>query len=1092
MLTTHKEKEEKINIEEAYKIYKEEAGEQIEEIELKKSFFQKYRDKVEQQADIKRKIKSEQRYSDTDRKLEKMRMECESIQLRQRENPNYILSKVERRKQLAYMEAERKAKLKKQDDEKKELLRKAKRMKRRRSAMSNVPKSVQETIPYIADYEEGIFEILEGVYSKTFEMQDINYQVSKEAEQIAIFCKYGEFLNYFSEDMLVNISIVNKRANQENQEDEITFKMRHDNLNEHRKEYNRIIMRQLASGKNDMIQNKYVTITQKANNPFEAVLRFHRTQQDVINNLQHIGANSRILSTTERLSILHDIFRPNNVGAFRINYDFIKKQGISSKDYVAPASFFFDRDYFQIDGKYYRVMFLNNLPASITDDFIAKISNTDFPCIINIMVHPVEQAKGLDRVNKQITGMEAEKRESEDAAIKSGYITATISHDLEHSLTEAIELRDDMINKNQKSFLTSITVMVCDAMTMEELNENCDTLKKEARKYTCTFQTLNYQQEEGMYQSLLLGHNALLIDRTLTTESLSIFIPFTCSELFQPGGFYYGINSISKNLILSKRVNQKSPHGFVLGSTGSGKSFAVKREMLNVILNMSEDEADLIVIDPDNEYVGFISAFGDIAEIIDISANSTNYINPLDLSKNYSDDDADPMTLKSQFVMSLVEGMMSVGDTSHLETIITPMQRTIVDRALRHTYGNYLRNDYNPDYQPTLVDFQSELNHEAELSEEGNIVAQSVEYYTKGSMNVFAHRTNVDLKKRLIVFTIRDLGGQLRQIGLSIILDFIWNRMVQNSNCQKLTFLYMDEVQTVFANEFSANYIENLFKRGRKYGLVITGITQDVEGLLASPNARKMISNSGHIIMLNQSDSNLEELATMLHLSDSQRNYVTMSEEGCGLLFAEKVIVPFNDSFPKDSYLYKLMSTKFGENFNIEEGDGKLTNEDATELRKRFKLDELKQKQLQRKEKDNVAEKEQREEKTDIINDVDENIKVENKTIHQDIQQLFKTMDGNGELLQPEGVYYGINPSSKNLVLSKELEQSTHREETTLDFEKNSGLSKEDRGNEMQDSPGVHETEEDGGKQNKVDEILQDMPDDMRSILLDRLLKNEK
>ena len=450
------------------------------------------------------------------------------------------------------------------------------------------------------------------------------------------------------------------------------------------------------------------------------------------------------------------------------------------------------------------------------------------------------------------------------------------------------------------------------------------------------------------------------------------------------------------------------------------------------------------------------------------------------------------MTLKSQFVMSLVEGMMSVGDTSHLETIITPMQRTIVDRALRHTYGNYLRNDYDPDYQPTLVDFQSELNHEAELSEDGNIVAQSVEYYTKGSMNVFAHRTNVDLKKRLIVFTIRDLGGQLRQIGLSIILDFIWNRMVQNSNCQKLTFLYMDEVQTVFANEFSANYIENLFKRGRKYGLVITGITQDVEGLLASPNARKMISNSGHIIMLNQSDSNLEELAAMLHLSDSQRNYVTMSEEGCGLLFAEKVIVPFNDSFPKDSYLYKLMSTKFGENFNIEEGDGKLTNEDATELRKRFKLDELKQKQLQREEKDNVAEKEQREEKTDIINDVDENIKVENKTIHQDIQQLFKTMDGNGELLQPEGVYYGINPSSKNLILSKELEQSTHREETTLDFEKNSGLSKEDRGNEMQDSHGVHETEEDGGKQNKVDEILQDMPDDMRSILLDRLLKNEK
>lgn len=931
-------KKEKINIDESYRLLKEEAGEEIEQIELKKSFVQKQRERLEEQADIRRRVRQEQQYSSTDRKLEKLKMECESIQQRQKDNPNYMPSKAERKTLLSYTEAERKAKIKKQNDEKKDLERKVRRMSRRRNALTTVPKSVFDTIPYIADYEEGLFEIAPNLYSKTFLLKDINYQIAKEAEQIAIFCKYGEFLNYFTEDMLLNISIVNRRANQAMQESQIAFRMQNDGLDAHRKEYNRVLMRQLASGKNDMMQTKYATVTMSANNPFEAILKFHKEQSNICANLKKIGSDGKVLSTEERLGILHDILRQEDTGRFHIDFDFIKKQGISSKDYIAPGGFFFDSDYFMIDNKYYRIMFLNNLPASLSDDFLAKITDVDFPEIANMKIRPVDQGKGQKIVNKKVAGMEAEKIEYEKAAFRSGYNPDSISHSLKQSLEEGKELQDDMVNKNQKMFVTSFTIMVGGADSMDELNENCNELQKIAGQFTCTLQVPRFQQEQGFVQSLLLGHESLLLDRTLTTESTSIFIPFTSNELFEPGGFYYGLNSTSKNMILHNRSKMKAPHGFVLGSTGSGKSFATKREMLNVILNMSADEADMIIIDPDNEYSGFISAFGaDWAEIINISANSNNHINPMELSKNYGDTDSDPLTLKSQFIMSLVEAMASRGNARQVESTITPTQRTIVDRAMRRTYEQLIQNNYADEYQPTFMDFQRELDREREYSEDGQDIAETVEYYTKGSMNVFAHKSNINLNKRLIVFNTKDLGGSLKSIGLLIIMDFVWNRMVENKERKKLTYFYIDEGHTIFSNPYGADYMRELFKRGRKYGLIITVITQDVEELLASEVASKMISNSNYILMLNQFGENAEILGSLLKLSDTQLGYITMADAGCGLLFADKVIVPFEDHFPEDSYLYKLMSTKFGEKLS-QEDDSELSGEDEAILKKHFKF----------------------------------------------------------------------------------------------------------------------------------------------------------
>lgn len=912
----NKKKADKVDIEEAYKMYKAEKGEEIENIEIPKSFIRKTFESLEEKADAKRKLRQEQNHGNADKKIQKMKLECDAIEKRRKDLPNYILTKSERKSLLKYSELQRKSALKKQQEEKKELERKAKRMKRRRKAFSAVPKSVQEAIPFIADYEEGVFELEDGWYSKSLELQDINYQVSKEEEQISIFCKYGEFLNYFSEDMLLNITIINKRINKETQADSVTFKLRGDEHDNHRKEYNKILLRQIATGKNDIVQKKYVTISLKANNPFEAILKFHKVQNEVMSNLKKIGSGGRILNTEERLELLHDLLRSGDEGRFSIDFDFIKKQGISSKDYIAPSDIYFDRDYMTIDNTYCKVMFLNNLPKSITDNFLAELSDTEFPCIINQMIRPIEQAKGVKIVNKQVTGMEKDKMEAEKVAFRSGYSPETISHNLKQSLYEGKELLDDMTNKNQKMFLTALTVMVY-GETKELLEQNCTSLKNIVRKYTCRLQELNYLQEEGFKQTLPIGNNLLEVNRTLTTESLAIFIPFTSNELFEPGGFYYGINQITKNAIFCDRKKMKVPHGWCLGSSGSGKSFKCKQEMLNVILNMGAEESDLLVIDPDNEYLGFLKSFG--AEIINISASSKNYINPLDLSLNYSDGDSDPLALKSNYILSIVEAMMSVG--SRHETIITPQQRTLVDRALRKTYKELIDHNFDSNYTPSLMDFQKELDFEKERSEDGRLVAEAVEYYTKGSMNIFSHHTNVNLGKRIIVFNTRDLGAQLKEIGLLIILDYIWNRMVQNKSDKKLTYLYIDEIHTLFKNEFSAEFIKQLFKRGRKYGLIITAITQNVEEVLRNEEARTMIGNSKYISMLDQASSDLLILADMLHLSETQMGYVTNSDEGCGLLFAENVIVPFQDQFPGDSYLYKLMSTKFGEDTGIEYKD---------------------------------------------------------------------------------------------------------------------------------------------------------------------------
>lgn len=869
-----------------------------------------------------KKKKDEERKEKRKRTETKLAKQAKEIEQKQLSNPEYVLNKKEFEILKKYKEEQ--IKLRKQEIErgKKQLKKKNSVLAKRRKATSVIPKTVQQSIPFIADYDEGLFEVEPNKYSKMYSIKDINYKTAQQDEQVDIFVKLGEFFNYFSDEMKFQICVDNRVVSKAEQQRKIFKQSKNDGQDRHREEYNKVIARQMSTGKNDMNLQKYITITIDANSPIEAILKFHKIDAEVIQNLKKIGSDGRTLTTTERLSFFHDKFRKGRESEFHIDYDYIKKQGISSKDYIAPEYMEFRPKHIQIEDDYYRVLYLNNLPKSLQDEFYSELVDQSFPITTTLSIQPVAQDKGLRIVQKQLTGIEANKMEAEKRAIKAGYSPDIIQHSIKDAHAQAEELYDDMLNKNQKMFFVTITCLV-HGKTLEELDDNSNLVMSIARKYTCQLQTLTIQQEEAWRVTLPFGYHPhdMCVDRALTTESSSIFMPFRNQELFHNGGFYYGLNSISHNLVIINRTEMKTPSGFILGSSGSGKSFAVKREMLNVFLD--DDKTGILVIDPENEYSAICKCFG--GTVVKISADSEFYINPMDMPEDYGlDDDDDPMMTpldtkkekalkkKSDYILSIVERMISMGG-SDTSTMVTPSQKTIVDRCVRKAYQEYLNHDFDKEYLPTLLDLQDALDEEAKVSNEAYYVAEGVEYFTRGSMDVFAHKTNVDVDNRFVVFNVRDLGEQLRQIALIIVFDFIWNRMVENKSNGVRTYCYCDEIHVMFKSYYSADYLKQLYKRGRKYGLVITGITQDIEDLLMSEQARGMLSNSDFIMMLNQKSENLRVLAGMLNISESQMGYVTNADAGCGLLFAENTIVPFEDNFPSDSYLYTLLSTKFGE-----------------------------------------------------------------------------------------------------------------------------------------------------------------------------------
>lgn len=866
----------------------------------------------------------------TKKEKQQQKWEQDALLVRKKleENPEYVPDKNEAKLLKRLNQKEFNDRKRVIEEKKKEVDQKNKKLKKRRTVQIKIPRSVADTIPILAAYEEGMFEVAPNKYSKAYLLSDINYKTAKTEEQTDIFCRLRDFYNSFPGDVHIQMCVDNRVVSTEAMEKEVFYPMAKDGYDKHRKEYNRIMGIQMTAGHNNMKVEKYLVITIDAAEPYEAILRFRKMDSEVVDNLRKLGVYAKRISTTERLAYFHDKFRPGQEGQLRVDYDFLKQNNLSEKDYISPPSFYFGKaNMMQIGDTYSRIMYLTNYPASLSDEIMRSFYDVDFPVTVTFNIQPVDHAKAMRLVQTQLTSIKKDKMEAERKAIRDNYSPDNIRQDIKDGFEQYNQLYDDMLNNDQKLFFNFLTVMVGGA-TLQELESNCEVLNNRAQGHMCEFQTLNFQQEEAYKTTLPFGYvsNQIGIDRSMTSESTTVFIPFTCTELYQLGGFYYGLNAISRNFVMLDRNKMKTPSGFVLGTSGSGKSFATKREILNVLLH--DNDSSVIIIDPENEYSDFVRAFGGV--VIRVAPDSEVHLSPMDMPEDYGLDEEDgpdtPMPIKkakaikkkSGFLMSIVERMIAVGGNADVSTIL-PQQKTIVDNCVREVYDEYLKHDFDPAFLPSLLDLQACLDRKKGESKEAYDLAVGVEYYTRGSMDVFAHQTNVDVNNRLISFNVRDIGEQLRMIALVIVFDFIWNRMVQNKARSVRTYAYCDEIHIMFKSFYAADFLKQLFKRGRKYGLCITGLTQNCAELLATEQARGMIGNSDYILMLNQKAEDLELLAEMLGISDEQRRFVSGVDAGCGLLFAEKTIVPFVDDFPKDSYLYKLMSTKFGEDMPDEE-----------------------------------------------------------------------------------------------------------------------------------------------------------------------------
>lgn len=766
---------------------------------------------------------------------------------------------------------------------------KPKRVRKKRS----VPKTVQKTLPYQCVCDEYIIRLDDNRYSKTYRFEDINYSIAKQEEQEAIFLGYCSVLNSFDTNVDIQITVYNNRVNKADFDDMVLLKHKGDDFDHYIDVYNQMLIEKMEQGQNGILRSKFLTITVQAANYETARSKFASIDLEIINAFKKIGSVIVPLDSNARVSLLKDIFRNVDEEIPELTEKDFKRQ--AERAYCCPDHFEFKKDYFMWGDKYARTMFIKDMPASLKDCLLTDISNTNLDVMVTVNVAPVDPYKALKIVSHQLTSMRANKLQAEKKAIQSGYTSDVINEDLKHSLIEAEELLDDLRSKNQKMFLDNVIIMVT-ADDMDELEANTEAIEAVIRKHICSLSTLKYQQEKGLQSVLPIGNCTLKIRRTLTTESTAVLLPFSAKEINQKNGMYYGLNALSNNMILFNRLNLKNPNGFILGSPGSGKSFAGKREMLNVFLATNDD---IIIIDPEREYTSLVAALN--GETIYMSPASGNFINPFDMSKDYSDDQS-PLTMKSDFILLFCECLVGKQGLSAKE-------RGIIDRCLTAAYAEYMQ-DFDVAKTPTLIEFYEILK--AQPEKEAQSLALSFELYIKGNLNMFAHQTNVNTNKRVVSYDIKDLGKQLKTLGMLIVLDYVWNRITLNRAKGKRTWIYMDEIYLLFANEYSANFLFELYKRARKWGGVPTGITQNVEDLLKSETARSMLSNTDFVLMLNQATSDRIQLAKLLNISDNLLSFVTNSDSGQGLICCGGSIIPFKDKFPHNE-LYDLMTTKLEE-----------------------------------------------------------------------------------------------------------------------------------------------------------------------------------
>ena len=758
-------------------------------------------------------------------------------------------------------------------------------------------KSAQDSIPFQRMFPDGICRVTDNYYSKTVQFQDINYQLNQNEDKTAIFDSWCDFLNYFDSSIHFQLFFVNLAANKDSYAQTIAIPPRADAFNQLRTEYTKMLQTQLARGNNGLVKTKFITFGVEADNLKTAKPRLERIEIDILNNFKRLGVQAEPLNGHDRLKLMHDVLHMDEQEPFRFSWDWLAPSGLSVKDFIAPSSFEFRTgSSFAVGKKYGRASFLQILAPELNDRMLADFLDMESSVIVSMHIQSVDQVKAIKTIKRKITDLDKMKIEEQKKAIRAGYDMDIIPSDLATYGNEAKKLLQELQSRNERMFLLTFIILNT-AGSMQQLKNNVFQANSIAQKYNCQLTTLDFRQEEGLMSSLPLGLNEITIQRGLTTSSVAIFVPFTTQELFQTGkeALYCGINALSNNLIMVDRKLLKNPNGLILGTPGSGKSFSAKREIANVFL-VTDD--DIIICDPEAEYGPLVEHLH--GQVIKISPTSTDYINPMDLNLNYSDDE-NPLSLKSDFILSLCE--LIVGGKDGL----MPVEKTIIDRCVRLVYRNYL-NDPRPENMPILGDLYEELRKQDE--KEAQYIATALEIYVTGSLNVFNHQTNVDVHSRVVAYDIKELGKQLKKIGMLIVQDQVWNRVTVNREAHKSTRYYIDEMHLLLKEEQTASYTIEIWKRFRKWGGMPTGVTQNVKDLLSSREVENIFENSDYIYMLNQASGDRQILAKQLNISPHQLSYVTHSGEGEGLLFYGNIILPFVDRFPKDTELYRVLTTK--------------------------------------------------------------------------------------------------------------------------------------------------------------------------------------
>ena len=763
-----------------------------------------------------------------------------------------------------------------------------------------VPRTAQQSIPFQRMFPDGICRVTDRYYTKTIQFQDINYQLAQQEDKTAIFEEWCSFLNFFDSSIHFELSFMNMSTDADAFEKSIRIPYQNDGFDDVRAEYGMMLRQQLQKGNNGLTKTKYLTFGIEADSMKQAKPRLDHIEVDLMNNFHRLGVAAKLLDGKERLQLMHSMFHMGDQEKFRFDWKWLPKSGLSVKDYIAPTSFAFPGSRIFRMGKLYGAMSYLQITASdISDQLLKDFLDMDSSEIVTMHIQSVDQNKAIKQIKHTITELDRSKIEEQKKAVRAGYDMDIIPSDLATYGNDAKSLLKELQSQNERMFLLTFLVLNT-GITRQDLETNVFQANSIAQKHNCNLRRLDYQQEQGLMSSLPLAYNQIEIQRGMTTSSTAIFVPFTTQELFQDGkeALYYGLNALSNNLIMVDRKKLKNPNGLILGTPGSGKSFSAKREITNAFLTTSDD---IIVCDPEAEYAALVTRLK--GQVIKISPSSTQYINPMDINSNYSEED-NPIALKSDFILSLCE--LVVGGKEGLQ----PVEKTVIDRCVHQIYQTYFENPV-PEQMPILEDLYNALLMQEE--KEARHVATALEIYVKGSLNLFNHRTNVDVNNRFVCYDIKELGKQMKKIGMLIVQDQVWGRVTANRSAGKCTRYYVDEFHLLLKEEQTAAYSVEIWKRFRKWGGCPTGITQNVKDLLTSREVENIFENSDFIIMLNQAAGDRQILASTLNISPHQLSYVTHSGEGEGLLFYGNVILPFVDHFPTNLELYRIMTTKLSE-----------------------------------------------------------------------------------------------------------------------------------------------------------------------------------